>query len=106
MSKKELYQVEIDPFNSPINNYIKYKFKLQKYNEIKLQSSFRYYRLITGKIVKRYFKTRLLSTVVNMVLMMFAMHCAEESGFLDYMVHKKEKLYDKIWRFISYIFRL
>jgi hypothetical protein len=105
-NRKELYHVDIDPFNSPLGNYIRFRKRLQKYEDLKQQSTVRYYGHVGKKLVVRYIKRDMLSSLVNMMLMMFAYHFAEQSGFIEYMLDKKDALYEKIYRIYKFLFGL
>jgi hypothetical protein len=104
--KKELYQVEFNPFNSPLNAYIKLKLKMKYYEDLKGKSTIRYYGLISKKLAIRYVKKDLGSTLMNMLLFMFAFHFAENSGFIEYMMDRKDRLYILVERLYKFLFRL
>jgi hypothetical protein len=104
-NKKDLYHITVDPYNSPLNHYLRYKVKMLKFEDVKSKSLVRYYGLISGKLVKRYCKTRLLSSLTNMLLFMFSIYFAQNSGLLEYMLFKKDLLFDKIIAIYSLIFQ-
>jgi hypothetical protein len=106
MNYRKLYQIDIDPFNAPLMHYMRFRMKMKHYEDIKSQSSVKYYGHIGKKVIMYYVRPRLVSAFINMLLFMFALHFAEESGFVEYVWDKKDKLYDWIYGIYNVLFGL